>query len=462
MCQIIALKTTRKKFKKIIKDIDLIKKLESMLNKKGGDYTNVSYIMGIKNNRMQSNSSLMYLFERIYEDIKHERNRDSLQILLFSRQQPEMELNGETVQEQPYSLENDEGSIFAVHGTIHNDRELAEELGVEIFADTEILQFIKPNNWEKAEGAFAVIGIDDTDDIYTFENGLKIWKNYLVDDGKHLADVVSTSSLDFLDPFVDNYNHVSVDKRALFVSFSGGMDISLSLYHELDKNMHNRVLLNYFAWGSRAEDDEMDNLNNMLAFYIKEFPTVEFDLDIVQAEIYFDEYFEMNQAPLPKISLQYDGELGDEKETEAPLAYVPYRNTQFAILMASKAEAFDLKNVDFMFGLNLSEGMVFMDNSEGWLESISELIKYGGKDYKISGTYNVIAPYFPRTKTNMLQEFAKEHSVTTLEQLLNLSKSCYYPEDDGTPCGKCGSCILRNKSIAKLDIAKLDLAKLEI
>ena len=173
MCQIIALKTTRKKFKKIIKDIDLIKKLESMLNKKGGDYTNVSYIMGIKNNRMQSNSSLMYLFERIYEDIKHERNRDSLQILLFSRQQPEMELNGETVQEQPYSLENDEGSIFAVHGTIHNDRELAEELGVEIFADTEILQFIKPNNWEKAEGAFAVIGIDDTDDIYTFENGLK-------------------------------------------------------------------------------------------------------------------------------------------------------------------------------------------------------------------------------------------------------------------------------------------------
>jgi 7-cyano-7-deazaguanine synthase len=142
--------------------------------------------------------------------------------------------------------------------------------------------------------------------------------------------------------------------------------------------------------------------------------------------------------------------VADSAETESPLSYVPYRNTQFAILLASKAEALHLQNVDILFGLNLSEGMVFMDNSEGWLEAINQTIKLGGKDFEYTGTYEVIAPYYPRTKTNMLKEFKEDFGFAPLEQLLLLSKSCYYPNPDGTPCGKCGSCILREKAIQKL------------
>lgn len=453
MCQIIALKTTPKKFKKIYKDDNFINKLHRMLNEKGGDYVNLSFMCAEQNMQVEG-KTVHELFEGLksFLDISKMKKNEPLLILLFSRQQPEMEIINPP--EQPYVLESDDGCVFAVHGTVHNDKELAEDMGVDIHVDTEIFQYINPNDWNSAEGAYAIIGIDDTGEIFTKENGLKIWTNYLVEDGKHLADIVSTTSLDFLNPYVDNYNRISSEKKALFISFSGGMDISLSLYHELKKGNHDKVLLNYFAWGSIAETQEMKVLDDMLAFYKKEFPDIDFDLNTVDADEYFDAYFNINNAPYPRISIHSKYIVGDdtETETESPLAYVPYRNTQFAILMASMAEAANLKHVDFMFGLNLSEGMVFMDNSEGWLKTISELIKLGGKDYKISGTYNVIAPYFPRTKTNMLQEFADEHGIATLEQLLEMSKSCYYPNPDGTPCDQCGSCILRNKSISKLKI----------
>jgi 7-cyano-7-deazaguanine synthase len=158
----------------------------------------------------------------------------------------------------------------------------------------------------------------------------------------------------------------------------------------------------------------------------------------------------MNEAPLPKISIFNYESSAEFEETESPLSYVPYRNTQFAILLASRAEALQLKNVDLLFGLNLSEGMVFMDNSEGWIESISNVVKFGGKDFTYTGTYDVISPYFPKTKTNMLKEFKETFGIALLEQLLSLSKSCYYPKSDGSPCGECGSCILREKAVEKI------------
>jgi 7-cyano-7-deazaguanine synthase len=208
--------------------------------------------------------------------------------------------------------------------------------------------------------------------------------------------------------------------------------------------------MNYFAWGSKAENTEIEQLQDFKKLFASEFPETQIVIKLREAEYYFDEYFKINKASFPKISL-HSSNKAEAAETEAPLAYVPYRNTQFAILLASICEADNMENVDMLFGLNLSEGMVFMDNSEGWLESISNTIKYGGKDSKLTYTYNVIAPYFARTKTNMLLEFKKEFGEIIYERLLNLSKSCYYPDDEGQPCGKCGSCILREKAERKIE-----------
>jgi len=446
MCQIIAMRTTLNKFRKIMDDRLYPNILNNILEDKGGDYFSVTCFRNGINLQVASKFSIIEPLKTILKIYEEDSIDIPLNFLLFSRQQPEMEKN--VVEEQPYRHNISNNLAFSVHGTIYNDKELAELLNVEISADTEILKFINPNNWDKANGTFCAIGITP-EKILTYEHGLHLWKNRLVKNGENFADLISTTSLKSFEPYTRDLQNGSEEDRTLFVSFSGGMDIALSTYRELQTWKYNKVILNYFAWGSIAEKNEIISLEKFKDFYSSEF-NIPVEIKIWPAVNYFEEFFKITGAPHPKISKNNPYYTGEEAETESPIAYVPYRNTQFAILLASHAEAMNLKNVNILFGLNLSEGMVYMDNSEGWLEAVNQVVKYGGKDYKLSGSYLIISPYFTRTKTNMLKEFKKNYGIVTLEQLLLLSKSCYYPQADGSPCGKCGSCLLRQKAIETL------------
>jgi len=439
MCQIIGIKTTVDKM--LFYDEELGDKFHQILKHKGGDYYGGSISTNNGNFILQNFPDTNSLIQELYKTLKNVSAVGDCSLLLFSRQRPEME-EGD-VKPQPYLSEVSD-MVFAVHGTIHNDKELATELGTSIIADTEILKDLKLENWHRAEGAWCSIIAKDRD-IKFYENGLKIWQTPLIHDGLYLGDIVSTTNLDMFHK-IQEVKHKNNDKPILFASFSAGMDISLSVYKALKSKEYQKLVLNYFAWGSVAEEQELKKLDGLKSMYQT---IVETEINIINAEEYFDEYFKINKAPFPKISKHSEAK-GDIKETESPLAYVPYRNSQFAVILASIAEARGYQNTDIVFGLNLSEGMVFMDNSEGWLESINNTVKYGGKDPLISGSYSVIAPYFSRTKTNMLKEFKEEFGRATLEQLLDLSTSCYYPNKDGSPCGVCGSCILREKALKEI------------
>lgn len=452
MCQIIGIKTTFKNLKEMAEDQDICSEFGCILSRKGEDFNFAGATYYQDNRLIIVGDGVEDIFKEIYEITfaRDEKSTDEdiiLNIILFSRQQPEMELDN--VDDQPYVSEVD-GTLFAVHGTIHNDKKLAKELGVHIGADTEILKFLPFGDWSKAEGTFCAVSIDK-ENLNTFEHGLKLWKTSYVKGEKWVADLVMTTQLPetFLPDYIEHYPF-PIKKEILSVAFSGGMDIALSTFQQLFYNKYKKLILNYFAWGSIAEEQEIKRLEGFKEFYSEEF-NIDVEINIIDAVGYFSEYFKITGAPYPKISrFNLEKSKGDINETESPLAYVPYRNTQFALLMAARAEAWDYKNVDFLFGLNLSEGMVFMDNSEGWLETVNNMVKYGGKDFKITGTYDVVSPYFERTKTNMLKEFMEKHGFATLEQLLDLSTSCYYPKEDGSPCDECGSCILREKAITSL------------
>jgi 7-cyano-7-deazaguanine synthase in queuosine biosynthesis len=458
MCQIIAIDTTVKKFKELSKDQYFKISMQNMLEEKGGDYYSCALLTDNRNTVFRTEDKETPVEELIKDIRKYIKTnnlfkKNPLRLLFFSRQQPEME--EDIVEEQPYSFKKDykHKGYFAVHGTIHNDKNLASNLNAEIKADTEILKFINPEDWhKKAEGSYAAIGITDKG-VVTLPHGLEIWKNKIVNGNKFMGYIFGTTSKVVHYNPNKEYQFIPWEyptKDILFASFSGGMDISLSVFKALASGDYKKLVLNYFAWGSKAEEMEMIQLEKFKKFYKTNFPNVEIEVRIWEAEKYFSEYFEMNGASLPKISVFNYESKAETEETESPLSYVPYRNTQFAILLASRAEALGLKNVDLLFGLNLSEGMVFMDNSEGWIEAINKVIKFGGKDFAYTSTYDVIAPYFPRTKTNMLKEFKEYFGIAILEQLLDLSKSCYYPDLNGNPCGECGSCILRKKALQKI------------
>ena len=452
MCQIIALKTTLKKLNRIYNDEYLMLDIEDSLDLKGGDYYAGAVILEDEQLIVSENSVENIIKSILFFIDSKDKSPKYLEILFFSRQQPEMEL-GE-VKEQPYIHSKHPGFILAVHGTVHNDKKLAAELNLNIGADTEIFQELMIPDWGLAEGSFAIIGINNNDhEIIKYSCGLEIWEKELMVNGRHLGSMVATCPMKFIESKTQDVYPVSLaykeNRKTLYVAFSGGMDIALSTYHAINYGNYNKVVLNYFAWGSKAEKSEISQLDKFIDFYssVDLFQNITFEIDIIDAKEYFRSYFEINGATPPKIFSGNTSAHGSIEETESPLAYVPYRNTQFALLLASKAEANNITDVDFLFGLNLSEGMVFMDNSEGWLETVSKMVKFGAKDFRVSSGYNVIAPYFSRTKTNMIKEFKEEYPLDHLETLLELSVSCYYPNLDGTPCGKCGSCILRDKAI---------------
>lgn len=458
MCQILAVKTTYRNTSLFLNENFYSKAIENILNKKGGDYFSISI-------NIPSNHFLETFLEKPTSPEKTSRYLDSLKtslspddevnILFFSRQQPEME--EDNVEEQPYYIYNEANStnsLIAVHGTVYNDKELASKYNFEIKADTEVFKFL-PSDAQEIKGTFVAFELTADGNLFIRDNGLKVWHKSLNIDNEHIGEVYATGSLSKINIniekedkvfFIDNSNN---NDSILIASFSTGMDISLSVFKALSDKKYRRLELIYFAWGSRAEAAEIEKLHEFAKFYTKHFdlPVV---IDILQANTFFKEYFSMTGAPIPKIA--DERAFGEINETESPLAYVPYRNTMFITTLAAYAEAKNYQNVDFVFGLNLSEGMVFMDNSEGWLETVDNVVKYGGKDFAITGTYNVMAPYFPRTKTNMLKEFKEEFGMAILKQLLFLSHSCYYPDENGNPCGKCGSCILRDKAIAKVKL----------
>ncbi len=449
MCQIISMKSLGSA--KLLADLTEHKEeFKSLLLLKGEDYFSAGILAKNKSTQKLNQkpiqlSIITHKVEDLFSSLTKILNGDSfidctsVGLILFSRQKPEMERD--KPETQPYFI--DEG-IIAIHGTIINDKELAEERDLTITIDTEIFKTYAIGD-DRVNGTFACIQITNDINIVVRDNGLKLWRANINDSS---TSVISTGNLDFLskDPTeILTFPIRENQDRILFTAFSGGMDIALSTYKALSTGIYQSAQLNYFDWGSNASKEEIKTLHTFAKFYSLEF-NLPVSINIIQAEDYFAAFFNIAEV---RSKISDSKAIGDIAETESPIAYVPYRNTQFAMLLSTIAEGKNYKNIDILFGLNLSEGMVFMDNSEGWLNAIQETIRYGGKDFKITGGYNIIAPYFPRTKTNMIKEFKEEFGQMALNNLLDKSYSCYYPKEDGSPCGECGSCILRKQALQK-------------
>lgn len=441
MCQIIAIKTTKTKLKLILKL--KMKTFIKTLQEKGGE----EFSFGIIHKRGQKTIKVSSCitseeFEKIIKKSIPKRldKVDEVGLLLFSRQIPEMERET-TELFQPYEFDN---SLVAVHGTIQNDDYISDLYGLDIKIDTDIFNHIDMFN-DLIEGTFAGIGFKRIDGKLFFkerENGLGIWKDLITWNNNILGEIRSTTLTDFSsdERRITLQYKKQPSRKNLFVAFSGGMDIAFSTYKALSDNRYDSCVLNYFEWDTKAEIEEKKAIENLLTFYNEEFSDTTFEVNYIKANIFMQEYLKINNQ---KVSL-LTGEVG-LNEAETPSAYVPYRNSLFALTLASIAEGKSLKGVDILFGLNLSEGMVYSDNAEVWAESINKVINFGGKNFKVTGNYNFISPYMNRTKTNYIKEFFKEFPEIA-DELLEMTFSCYYPVD-GHPCQECGSCVLKNKAV---------------
>jgi 7-cyano-7-deazaguanine synthase len=121
-----------------------------------------------------------------------------------------------------------------------------------------------------------------------------------------------------------------------------------------------------------------------------------------------------------------------------PVTYVPARNTVFLGLALGYAEVMDA--FDLFIGANAIDYSGYPDCRPEFLAQFERLANVATKAaVEGRGTFHIQAPLLHRTKADIIRE------GTRLGVDYALTLSCYDPDEEGRPCGRCDSCRLRLK-----------------
>ncbi len=123
--------------------------------------------------------------------------------------------------------------------------------------------------------------------------------------------------------------------------------------------------------------------------------------------------------------------------TGIPVTYVPARNTVFLSLALAWAEALGAR--DIFIGVNALDYSGYPDCRPEFIRAFQRTANLATKAGVEGARFKVHAPLIKMTKAEIIRlgrKLGVDYSIT---------HSCYDPQPDGTPCGRCDSCLLRNK-----------------
>jgi 7-cyano-7-deazaguanine synthase len=123
---------------------------------------------------------------------------------------------------------------------------------------------------------------------------------------------------------------------------------------------------------------------------------------------------------------------------DIPVTYVPARNTIFLSFALGWAEV--LGAADIFIGATAVDYSGYPDCRPGYLRAFEEMANLATKAGVEGGVrFRIHAPLIEMSKAEIIRtgrELGLDYALTW---------SCYDPRPDGTPCGQCDSCRLREK-----------------
>jgi 7-cyano-7-deazaguanine synthase len=132
-------------------------------------------------------------------------------------------------------------------------------------------------------------------------------------------------------------------------------------------------------------------------------------------------------------------------EDEIPITYVPARNTIFLSFALAWAEVLGAQ--DIFIGVNALDYSGYPDCRPEYIhayEAMANLATKAGVEGRQHLTIHT--PLMQMTKAEIIQR------GLALGVDYGLTHSCYDPAPDGTPCGACDSCLLRDKGFAEAGV----------
>jgi 7-cyano-7-deazaguanine synthase len=141
------------------------------------------------------------------------------------------------------------------------------------------------------------------------------------------------------------------------------------------------------------------------------------------------------------IDVPHDRDLSAE---EIPSTYVPARNTIFLSIALGWAEALDAR--DIVIGVNALDYSGYPDCRPEFVRAFEGLAAVATRAGVEGGRFHVHTPLIRMTKAAIIRKGVE------LGLDYGLTHSCYDPLPSGQPCGRCDSCVLREKGFREAGV----------
>jgi 7-cyano-7-deazaguanine synthase len=125
----------------------------------------------------------------------------------------------------------------------------------------------------------------------------------------------------------------------------------------------------------------------------------------------------------------------EEIQKSIPVTYVPARNTLFLSYAMGQAEI--LNATEIHYGANALDSHPYPDCRPEFIQAFQNLLNVATKQAVLGHPPQLMTPLLYKTKKEIFK-LAEELKVP-----VELTWSCYAPEDNTTPCGVCDACVLR-------------------
>lgn len=215
-------------------------------------------------------------------------------------------------------------------------------------------------------------------------------------------------------------------KEKAMVLFSGGVDSTTCLALAIERFGKENVIPLSITYGQKHVK-EVEAAKKVLDYY--EIEGMELDLTPIFA--YSDcSLLSHSEEEIPEESYakQLEGRNGSPVST-----YVPFRNGLFLASAASMALSRECSYIYYGVHHDDAAGNAYPDCSQEFYDSMNQAVYEGsGKTLKIE------APFISWNKAEVVKEGMR------LKVPYELTWSCY--EGNERPCGKCGTCIDRQKA----------------
>ena len=210
-------------------------------------------------------------------------------------------------------------------------------------------------------------------------------------------------------------------KKAV-VLLSGGLDLTTCI--AIAKNAGFRIAALTINYGQRHKF-ELDAAKHIIDHYqINNHSMVDIDLSQFGGSALTDD------IEIPK-------DRSDKDMSDIPVTYVPARNTVFLSLALAWAET--LQAFDIFIGVNALDYSGYPDCRPEYIASFERTANLATREGVSGNNFKIHTPLINMTKSEIINTGLK------LGIDYGMTSTCYDPDTNGKPCGKCDACFLRLK-----------------